>query len=129
MNLRFIAIGAPGSASPLIWERMMLNEGNPRSLTADGLVELSAAAPNQAEINGKLLTAMGQGVANARVVLTDLNGQSRSILSNGFGYYRFGGLQVGQTYTISVDSRHLSFTPLTISVTSQAVNTDIIATP
>jgi hypothetical protein len=128
MNLKFTAVGAPGSVSPLTWERMLLNEGSPQSLTIDGQVELSAAAPNQAEINGKLLTAMGQGVANARVVLTDLNGQSRSIMTNGFGIYRFGGLQVGQTYAISVDSRRLSVTPLTISVTGQVVNVDMIAT-
>ena len=113
--------------SSLTWERFVLNEGGPQSLTTDGQVELARAAPNQAEINGKLLTAFGAGVANTRVVLTDLNGQSRSILSNGFGNYRFGGLQVGQTYTISVDSRRLSVTPLTISVTNQIVNVDMIA--
>jgi hypothetical protein len=42
-NLRFIAVGVPGSVSPLIWERIIFNEGS--SMTAaDGQVELSAAA-------------------------------------------------------------------------------------
>jgi len=127
LNLRFTAVGAPGSVSPLTWERIMLNEGDPKTMAGDGQVELSAAAPNQAEISGRLLSAMGQGLPNTRVTLTDTTGQSRSIFSNGFGVYRFGGLQVGQTYTISVDSRALAFTPLTASVTSQQVNVDMIA--
>lgn len=127
MNLRFTAVGAPGSVSPLMWERFVMNEGRPRSLSTDGQVELSAAAPNQAEINGRLLTAMGQGIANARVILTDLNGQSRAVVTNELGYYRFGLLQVGQTYTLSTDARRQSVMPLTISVTSQIVNVDLIA--
>ena len=70
---------------------------------------------------------MGQGIPNARVILTDTMGQSRSVVSDGLGVYRFGGLQVGQTYTISVESRQLAFTPLTVSVTSQSANVDMIA--
>ena len=84
-------------------------------------------APNQAEISGRLLTTFGAGVPNARVTLTDSKGETRSILSNGFGVYRFGGLQVGQTYTIRVESRTFAFTPLTVSVTDAAVSIDMIA--
>ncbi|MFN0278120.1 MAG: hypothetical protein ACKVRN_05895, partial [Pyrinomonadaceae bacterium] len=59
--------------------------------------------------------------------LTDTLGQSRYIMSNGFGVYRFGNLQVGQTYTLSVESRNAKFTPLTVSVTSQSLNVDVIS--
>ncbi|MBK8467510.1 MAG: carboxypeptidase regulatory-like domain-containing protein [Chloracidobacterium sp.] len=128
LNLRFTAVGAPGSVSPLTWERVMFNEGDPGTLASDGQVELLAAAPNQAEISGRLLTTMGQRIPNARVTLTDTAVQSRSVVSNGFGVYRFGGLQVGQTYTISVQS-HLTFTPLTVSVTGQLASVDMIAEP
>ncbi|MBK8464832.1 MAG: hypothetical protein IPL32_03295 [Chloracidobacterium sp.] len=127
LNLRFTAVGAAGSVSPLTWERIMLNEGSPRLTATDGLVELSTALPNQAEITGRLLTAIGAGVANSRVTLTDATGQSRSILSNEAGNYRFGNLQVGQTYTIRVDSQTSRFTPITISVVNQSANVDMIA--
>ena len=40
LNLRFTAVGAPGSVSPLTFERIMFNEGEPRVMTADGKVEL-----------------------------------------------------------------------------------------
>ena len=129
LNLKFTAVGAPGSVSPLTWERLMLNEGDPQALSTDGQVELSAATPDQAEISGRLLTSLGLGVPNARIALTDSAGAARSALSNGFGAYRFGGLQVGQTYTISVSSRAHTFSPLTVSVTGQLVNTDLIANP
>jgi hypothetical protein len=127
LNLKFNAVGAPGTVTPLTFEHIMFNEGDPGTLVTDGRVELSAAAPNQAEIVGRLLSSMGQGIATTRVILTDTQGQTRSIASDASGAYRFGGLQVGQTYTISVESRQLAFTPLTVSVTSQSVNVDMIA--
>lgn len=40
LNLRFAAVGAAGSVSPLIFERVMFNEGEPRVSVRDGRVEL-----------------------------------------------------------------------------------------
>ena len=40
LNLRFTAVGPAGSVSPLIFERIMLNEGNPEAATTNGRVEL-----------------------------------------------------------------------------------------
>ncbi len=41
LNLRFTAVGEPGTVSPLTWERIMFNEGEPEVSAVDGLVELS----------------------------------------------------------------------------------------
>jgi hypothetical protein len=127
MNLRFTAVGAPGTSSPLTIERIMFNEGDPGVLVTDGQVQLSSAPANQAEITGRVLSSMGQGIPNARVTLTDTTGATRTAISNGFGMYRFGNLQVGQTYTLSVESKQMRFTPLTVSVTGQSVNVDVTA--
>ncbi|MFN0278423.1 MAG: choice-of-anchor Q domain-containing protein [Pyrinomonadaceae bacterium] len=127
LNLRFTAVGAPGSVSPLVFERFMFNEGYSETLTTDGEVELVKAAPNHAEISGRLLDAMGQGIPMTQITLIGLDGTTRSIVSNGFGYYRFGRLQVGQTYTISVETRRHAFTPLTVGITGQLVSVDMIA--
>jgi len=127
MNLRFNAVGAPGTISPLTWERLMFNEGSPRVTMADGQVELTAGAPNSAEITGRLLTSLGAGVANARVTLTDTAGQSRSMAADANGSYRFGSLQVGQTYTVRVASRSVAFTPVTVSIVGPTTNVDVIA--
>ena len=131
LNLRFTAVGLPGTTSQLTWERMLFNEGTPGTLATDGQVELVRAQSNKAEISGRVLTTTGQGIPNARVTLTDSTGQTlrRTVLSNGFGIFRFGDLSVGQTYTISVTSRQYNLTPITVSVTSNLVNVDLIAEP
>ena len=127
LNLKFTAVGAPGTASPLTWERIMFNEGDPEVTTTEGKIELSTATPNQAEVSGRLLTPFGAGVQNALVTLTDTNGQTRTVKSNSFGIYRFDGLQTGQTYTISVNAGRYKFTPLAVSITGQSAAADIIA--
>jgi len=104
----------------------MFNEGDPLTKVANGQVELVAPASDQAEISGRLLNTLGQGIPNARVTLTDMAGQTLTTVSNGFGYYRFGGLQMGQTFTISVSSRGWTFTPLTIGVTEQLASANMI---
>jgi len=40
LNLRFKGVGDAGSVSPLTWERIMFNEGEPLVTTIDGQVEL-----------------------------------------------------------------------------------------
>jgi hypothetical protein len=40
LNLRFNAVGASGSASPLTWERIMFGEGGAKTAVANGLIEL-----------------------------------------------------------------------------------------
>lgn len=40
LNLRFKGVGAPGSVSPLTWENVMFNEGDPATALAEGRVEL-----------------------------------------------------------------------------------------
>ena len=40
LNLRFAALGMPGSVSPLTWQRIMFNEGKPPVSTTDGRIEL-----------------------------------------------------------------------------------------
>ncbi len=49
MNLRFTAVGAPGSVSRLILTHMMFNEGDPEAIATDGRVRIWDAAANQAE--------------------------------------------------------------------------------
>lgn len=41
LNLRFMAVGTLGSVSPLTFERMMFNEGEPRVMASEGRVEIS----------------------------------------------------------------------------------------
>lgn len=40
LNLRFTVVGAAGSVSSLMWERILFNEGDPRVTAADGQIKL-----------------------------------------------------------------------------------------
>jgi hypothetical protein len=40
INLRFDAVGASGSSSPITWERLMFNEGDPQVTKTDGKIDL-----------------------------------------------------------------------------------------
>ncbi len=41
LNLKFIAVGPPSSVSPLTWERVLFNEGDPRVTASNGQIILS----------------------------------------------------------------------------------------
>ena len=64
---------------------------------------------------------------NARVRMTDTTGKAWTAVSNGFGYYRFAGLQIGQTYTFRVESRIGKFAPITVSLIDQLLSLDMVA--
>ena len=126
INLRFSAVGAVGSSTILSIGDLMLNEGEIESSAVGGeLHVVSSLQPGT--ISGKLLTSTGQGVPNTRVTLTATTGETRSARSSSFGNFEFGSLVSGETYTLSVESRLYTFTPVTVSMGDSAVNVDLIA--
>ena len=48
LNLRFKAVGSPGSVSPLVWEKIMFNDGYPQTMATNGQVEISGLDPTGA---------------------------------------------------------------------------------
>ena len=60
-------------------------------------------------ITGRVLTANGQGIRNARLTLTSLNGTRRTAISSSFGYYAFDGVEVGRTYVLEIASKRYIF--------------------
>lgn len=70
-------------------------------------------------IGGRVLTDFGRGVAKARVSLTDSNGETRTTLTNPFGYYWFEEVAAGETYVFSVSHKRYSFAPQVLSVTEE----------
>jgi CSLREA domain-containing protein len=67
-------------------------------------------------IGGRVLTPEGEGLKNARVNLTDSQGNSRSALTNAFGYYRFAEVPAGEIYIIQVISKRYQFEPRSVTV-------------
>jgi hypothetical protein len=51
-----------------------------------------------------------RGISQARVSLTNQNGETRTVVTNSLGYYRFVDTPAGQSYTISASAKKYTFT-------------------
>lgn len=128
-KFKFTAVGTAGATSPLTIQNFMFNEGVPDDVTTSGMVTLLAPTAAAVSVGGQLLTAAGEPVSKARVVLTATGGTTRTAISNGFGYYQFDGVSVGETYVVSVESKRYTFTPMAISPTDGTNELNLIAQP
>jgi hypothetical protein len=130
-NFRFnLAPGVlPGQQSLLTWQSFQFNEIPGMDTTVNGRVRIFGPTAADVSIGGRLSTALGQPVSNTRVTITDVNGQSRSTLSSSMGYYNFDNVEVGQTYIVSVKTRRFRFQPMTVSVTDELTELNLIADP
>lgn len=82
-------------------------------------------------VRGRVLTADGAGIRNARLILTKPTGETLVSQTGSFGYYRFNEIEIGQTYVITVLSKRFTFaSPVRIvSVNDEVTALDFIAEP
>jgi hypothetical protein len=93
-------------------------------------ITVQIQAPTSAvSVSGRVTTSGGRGVFNARVSITDSNGNVRMALTNAFGYYRFYDVAAGGTYTIGVLSKRYTFAPRTLQVNDNLTSVDFVAEP
>ena len=93
-------------------------------------IEFLAPTAAQASISGRVTTADGIGIRNAEMVLTgNTLVTPLRVSTSSFGYFTFEGLQVGETYVLTVNSRRFTFEvpSRVISLTDNAVDIDFIA--
>ncbi|HTK38875.1 MAG TPA: cohesin domain-containing protein [Pyrinomonadaceae bacterium] len=126
MNLKFTAVGAQGTVSPLTVNSFMFNEGIPQNSITNGQVTVQIVTAAQASVSGMVMRQNGIGVRNARVSLTDANGNARTVRTNQFGFYRIDGLTVGVTYVVDVSAKGLTFEPQTLTVTGNMNSVNLI---
>jgi hypothetical protein len=61
-------------------------------------------------ISGRVMTAEGQGIRNARVIVTGNSlPEPRVALTGSFGAFSIDGLEAGQTYIVTVNSQRYTF--------------------
>jgi hypothetical protein len=61
-------------------------------------------------LSGRVTTADGRGVRNARMVLSGVGLEHpRVATTSSFGYYTFEGLTAGQTYIVTINSKRYRF--------------------
>ena len=67
------------------------------------------------------------GVRNAQVILIDSLGNSQTVMTTAFGYFRFANVQVGETYVVLVRSKRFRFAPQIVNVTEDIGNLNFTA--
>ena len=70
-----------------------------------------------------------KGLARARVTLTDFNGETRTVQTSSFGYYRFDDLEAGRTYIVSVNHKRYFFAPQIITASEDLTELNFTAEP
>ncbi|MGI8635377.1 MAG: carboxypeptidase-like regulatory domain-containing protein [Segetibacter sp.] len=78
-------------------------------------------------VRGRVLSPYGKGVFRARVMMTDSTGQTRTVMTNPFGFYTFGNIEVGDTYILQVRHKRYTFTPQALSLTEEATDVNFTA--
>ncbi|MBX3245034.1 MAG: carboxypeptidase regulatory-like domain-containing protein, partial [Acidobacteria bacterium] len=86
-------------------------DGDVRTTTPDiGADEITAPSSAPAILSGRVLSSGMRGLNGARITVMGGNLlQPRTVIVNGFGYYRFEQLEAGQTYIVSVSARGAVF--------------------
>jgi len=94
-----------------------------------GFWNFDALAPTAASvtIGGRVTALLRRGVSNARVTLTNFNGETRYAMTNPFGYYRFDEVEVGATYILEIRHKRYQFAPQVISVSEENENLNFVA--
>ncbi|MBX3294047.1 MAG: carboxypeptidase regulatory-like domain-containing protein [Acidobacteria bacterium] len=126
LNLRFDVVGAPGTSTPLNFVGFMFNENDPQSSKTNGSISVLVPTNAGVEVSGRVMTPDGRGLRNATVTMTDANGVVRNAVTSSFGYYRFEGVPVGDSFVMTVNSRSYRFVPRVVNVLDNMTDVDFI---
>ena len=88
---------------------------------------IEAPASAVVGISGRVYTSEGRGVRNARVVLIDRMGITRTVNTNSFGCYSFYDVQAGETYVLTVTSKQYRFAAQMLLLNDETTDFDFIA--
>lgn len=91
-------------------------------------VQLAPTAAS-VQVGGRVATETRQGVRNAQVILIDSLGNSQTVMTTTFGYFRFANVQVGETYVVLPRSKRFRFAPQIVTVNEIIENLTLIASP
>jgi uncharacterized repeat protein (TIGR02543 family) len=91
-------------------------------------------APTSANVSlgGRILTADGRGIQNARVTVSGNSVPLKLTTTTGpFGYYRIDNLEAGETYVVTVEAKRFTFRvpSRVIGLTDSLTDVDFIGNP
>ena len=77
-------------------------------------------------VSGRVTTAGGQALRNATVVITDSEGNRRTVTTGSFGIYTFDDVEAGQSYVVGVQAKRYRFAARVINVTDSLADVDFV---
>ncbi len=96
--------------------------GSPQ--TVQVVFTINAAPP--VTVDGKVVTPDGRGLRNATVSITDAQGIVQTATTSSFGFFSFGNINSGQTYTLRVSSRLYRFAARSVQVNDNLTLPDFV---
>jgi hypothetical protein len=129
-----IAANAPGGMTPITLSNVNASDdaANNLSITSqNGSVTVLGPTAATVSVSGRVVTAEGRGIRNARLTLTDAKGLTRTAQTVTFGYFRFDQIEAGQVYILEVASKRFVFanSRRVISVQEDVSELDFVAEP
>ncbi|MEP6787141.1 MAG: carboxypeptidase-like regulatory domain-containing protein, partial [Acidobacteriota bacterium] len=103
-------------------------DGGLRKLTTPdiGADEYLSPAVLLVTVSGRVFTPDGRGLRNAKVVLTDPHGMSRTITTSSFGFYKFDDVAAGESYVIGVISKQYRFASQLVQIDDTLTGLDFM---
>lgn len=60
-------------------------------------------------VSGRVITSSGRAINNVTLKQTSMNGQSSTVRTGGFGYFRFNNLPSGEMYILTINAKGFTF--------------------
>ena len=122
-NFRFDSNRPPQTANATIG---FLKTGAPMQVQIQGPAPV---ALSNVSVSGRVTNAAGTGIGNITVILIDGNGNTRSAISNPFGFYSLTDVPTG-TYTVGAVSKRYSFpAPQVLQINGNLSDLNFVAEP
>jgi hypothetical protein len=126
-DLRFNVIGPVGAGTSLKIGGFIIDDGSIAVASRDGV--LTVTRGRFPILAGTLSTADGQAVPFAQVSLISADSKKRSVITDENGRFEFGGLEMGQSYTLTTVEGNFRLTPRPVAISVDVTNVDILAEP
>jgi hypothetical protein len=97
----------------------------------NGNYQIAMLAPTAAgvTIGGRVSSSSGASVSNASVLVTNQAGETRSAITNSFGYFRFENVAAGASYVFEIRHKRYSFAPRVVNVGEELNELNFTAEP
>lgn len=97
---------------------------SPLGASSNFNIQLAPTAAS-ATVSGRVTDNKGQEISRATISLIDMQGNPQTVRTNQFGYFRFEGVTVGESYVLSAMAKGYVFEPRVVGVNQDVAELSI----